>query len=177
MLVEVALPIPLPRTFTYRIAEPLAEGTRVRVTFGGRRLVGWVAGEAAAGRELARIRDVDRVLDEQPSVPGDVLALCRWIADYYLAPLGMVLRSALPAVLSDTARTAAPDRRRRVLRITEELPTLTSREERFARAPGSSRSTRRWSPWAAMRTSRTSPIPSASRRRWCADSWPGESPG
>jgi primosomal protein N' (replication factor Y) (superfamily II helicase) len=135
MLVEVALPIPLPRTFTYRIAEPLAEGTRVRVTFGGRRLVGWVAGEAAAGRELARIRDVDRVLDEQPSVPGDVLALCRWIADYYLAPLGMVLRSALPAVLSDTARTATPDRRRRVLRITEELPTLTSREERFARAP------------------------------------------
>jgi primosomal protein N' (replication factor Y) (superfamily II helicase) len=67
-------------------------------------------------------------------VPHDVLGLCRWIADYYLAPLGMVLRSALPAVLSQTARERSPDRTRRVLRITRELPTLTARHDEFGRA-------------------------------------------
>jgi primosomal protein N' (replication factor Y) len=87
MLVEVALPIPLPRTFTYRIDAPVAEGTRVRVPFSGRRLVGWVVGEAAPARELKRVRDVERVLDTVPSVPPDVLQLCRWIADYNVTPL------------------------------------------------------------------------------------------
>ncbi|MBR9990267.1 MAG: primosomal protein N' [Gemmatimonadetes bacterium] len=134
MLVEVALPIPLPRTFTYRIDSPVADGTRVRVPFSGRKLVGWVVGAAVPARELKRVRDVERVLDDVPSAPPDVLALCRWIADYYVTPLGVVLRSALPAVLSDTGRTAPPVRTRRVLRIARELPTLTLRDEMFGRA-------------------------------------------
>jgi primosomal protein N' (replication factor Y) (superfamily II helicase) len=134
MLVEVALPIPLPRTFTYRLPAPASEGTRVRVTFSGRRLIGWVVGTTAPGRELSRIRDVEAVLEEEPSVPADVLALCRWIADYYLTPLGVVLRSALPAMLSDTSRNSAPDQVRRVLRLTRELPTLTARDAAFGRA-------------------------------------------
>jgi primosomal protein N' (replication factor Y) (superfamily II helicase) len=134
MLVEVALPIPLPRTFTYRIDTSVSEGTRVRVPFSGRRLVGWVVGAAAPARELKRVRDVERVLDEEPSVPADVLQLCRWIADYYVTPLGVVLRSALPAVLSDTSRSDPAVRTRRVLRIARELPTLTMRDEVFGRA-------------------------------------------
>ncbi|HEX6306569.1 MAG TPA: primosomal protein N', partial [Longimicrobiales bacterium] len=134
MLVEVALPIPLPRTFVYRIDAPVPEGTRVRVPFSGRRLVGWVVGEGVAPRDLKRLRDVERVLEDSPSVPPDVLHLCRWIADYYITPLGVVLRSALPAVLSNTARTAPPGKTRRMLRIVRELPTLTLRDETFGRA-------------------------------------------
>jgi primosomal protein N' (replication factor Y) (superfamily II helicase) len=134
LLVEVALPLPLPRTFTYRIAAPVAEGTRVRVSFSGRRLIGWVVGATGPVRELKQIRDVDRVLDDRASVPPDVLRLCRWIAEYYLTPLGMVLRGALPALLSDTGRNSPPERTRRVLRLTVELPTLTARDEAFGRA-------------------------------------------
>jgi primosomal protein N' (replication factor Y) len=44
------------------------------------------------------------VLDDRPSVPADLLDLARWVADYYVAPLGIVLRSMLPAVLSDVSR-------------------------------------------------------------------------
>jgi primosomal protein N' (replication factor Y) len=44
------------------------------------------------------------VLEERPSVPGDVIELCRWMADYYVAPLGIALRAALPSVLSDVSR-------------------------------------------------------------------------
>jgi primosomal protein N' (replication factor Y) (superfamily II helicase) len=134
MLVEVALPVPLPRGFTYRSPAALAPGTRVRVSFGARKLIGWVVGEAAPPRELKRIRDIDRVLDGEPSVPGDVLELCRWIADYYLTPLGLVLRGALPGILSDTGGRDSPGRTRRVIRLVRELPTLTLREEMFGRA-------------------------------------------
>ena len=134
MLVEVALPVPLARTFTYRIESRVPDGTRVRVPFSGRKLVGWVVGDATPARELKRVRDVERVLDDEPSVPPDVLELCRWIADYYITPLGIVLRGALPAVLSDTGRSDPPVKTRRVLRIARELPTLTMRDDVFGRA-------------------------------------------
>jgi primosomal protein N' (replication factor Y) (superfamily II helicase) len=136
MLVDVALPVPLPRTFTYRLPGRAAiePGTRVRVTFSGRRLVGWVVGESAVTRDPDRISDVEHVLDDVPSVPPDVLELCRWIGDYYITSLGLVLRGALPAALSQAARTATPDRTRRVLRIARELPTLTLRADAFGRA-------------------------------------------
>src|SRR5688572_4376107 len=133
-LVDVALPIPLPRTFTYRSDESLQPGTRVRVPFGGRKLIGWVIGEAIPPKELNRLKDVEKVLDVEPSVPHDVLELCRWIADYYVTPVGMVLRGALPVALSNMARTASPELTRRVVRIVKELPSLTLRDEVFGRA-------------------------------------------
>ncbi len=137
MLLEVSLPVPLPRTFTYRLERegpPPAPGTRVRVPFGRRTLVGWVLGTGRHEPD-ARLRDVQQVLDlDGPSVTPELLRLCRWIADYYLAPLGQVLRTALPAVLSDTARDEPPVRTRRVLRLTAELPSLLQREEVFGRA-------------------------------------------
>jgi primosomal protein N' (replication factor Y) (superfamily II helicase) len=134
MRVEVALPVPVPRTFVYDApAEATREGTRVRVRFSGRTLVGWVVG-AAEDRDVENVRPVERVLDHEPSVPAELLRLCRWIADYYLAPLGVVLRAALPAVLSDTGRERAPEKTRQVLRITRELPSLAERDTLFGRA-------------------------------------------
>src|SRR5688500_17805720 len=100
MLVEVALPLPLPRTFTYRVPGGSAlPGTRVRVAFGPRKLMGWIVAQTSGTTEIAKIKDVDALLETQPSVTPDVLELCRWVSDYYVLPLGHVLRAALPAVL------------------------------------------------------------------------------
>lgn len=136
MLVEVALPLPLPRTFTYRI--PVGNtlpGTRVRVTFGKRKLMGWTVSSANAGAgDGVTIRDVDEVLEQQPSVTPDVLELCKWLSDYYVLPLGQVLRTAVPAVLSGGVQIDAPLKTRRVLRITRELPSLQERDALFGRA-------------------------------------------
>jgi primosomal protein N' (replication factor Y) (superfamily II helicase) len=121
----------MPRTFTYRVAGPVAPGTRVEVPFGPRRLVGWVTGPSHKD-DSPGVRPVHRVLEDQPSADQDLLPLARWIADYYLSSLGLVLRTALPNPLG----TAGSDRikTRRVLRLTRELPTLTLRDEVFARA-------------------------------------------
>jgi primosomal protein N' (replication factor Y) len=133
MRVEVALPVPLPRTFVYDAAAGGAvEGVRVRVPFRGRKLVGWIVGVNPT-RDVAGVKPIDAVLDDEPSVPAELLRLCRWISDYYSAPLGVVLRAALPALLSDTARAKPPERTRRILRL-RELPSLAERDALFGRA-------------------------------------------
>ncbi|MBW3552590.1 MAG: primosomal protein N' [Gemmatimonadetes bacterium] len=131
-LLEVALPLPMARSFTYRHHGGAVEpGTRVEVPFGPRRLVGWVLG-TAQGEPDARVRDVLRVLEERPSAGPDLLRLARWIADYYVSSVGLVLRAALPNPMTDAGRN--PVKTRRILRLTRELPSLTLREEVFGRA-------------------------------------------
>ncbi|HEX6940449.1 MAG TPA: primosomal protein N' [Longimicrobiales bacterium] len=135
MLVDVALPVPVPRTFTYRVEQGAVEvGSRVLVPFGRRRLIGWVVGHPPEAGPGVRIRAVSAVLDAAPSLTADLLRLCRWVADYYVAPLGQVLRSALPAVLSQPGRPAPPVKTRRILRLVRELPSLARRDEIFGRA-------------------------------------------
>jgi primosomal protein N' (replication factor Y) len=135
MLVEVALPLPLPRTFTYRVPGGVAEpGTRVRVSFGPRKLMGWIVALADANSDVAKIRDVDALLETHPSLTPDVLQLCRWVSDYYVLPLGQVLRTALPAVLSGGVQIDQPTKTRRIVRLVRELPTLQEREALFKRA-------------------------------------------
>ena len=132
MLVEVALPLPMPRTFTYRSDGPVAPGTRVEVPFGPRRLVGWVMGPAQDGPEVARVRDVRRVLEDRPSADDHLRRLAHWVADYYISSVGLVLRAALPNPMTDAG--ADPVKTRRVLHLTRELPSLTLRDEVFGRA-------------------------------------------
>ncbi|MBW3535366.1 MAG: primosomal protein N' [Gemmatimonadetes bacterium] len=100
----MALPLPIPTTFTYAVrGPPPAPGTRVLVPFRRSERIGWVVEEGAAGR-VKGVRAVLDVLDDAPTVTADVLELCRWMADYYVCPLGIALRAALPAVLTDVSR-------------------------------------------------------------------------
>jgi primosomal protein N' (replication factor Y) (superfamily II helicase) len=102
--VEVALPLPLFRNFTYRIDGPVpSAGTRVLVPFRRSEKVGWVVGPTDPGG-LTGIRRVIDVLEDRPSVPGELMEVARWVSEYYVAPLGITLRSILPSVLSDGSR-------------------------------------------------------------------------
>ena len=126
---DVALPLPIHRTFTYRIntesQPPL--GTRVLVPFRRQEHIGWVVGPGSATR-IKQIRPVLSILDDSPQLPVELLELCRWIAEYYVAPLGIALRTALPAVLSDASRN--------YVRLLEDPPLnkRRSREERVVTA-------------------------------------------
>ncbi|MDZ7779096.1 MAG: primosomal protein N' [Gemmatimonadota bacterium] len=102
--VEVALPLPIHRTFTYEIeGEPPPSGTRVLVPFRNADRIGWVVGTGEDG-PIRGLRSVLSVLDDRPTVTEDILELCRWMAEYYAAPLGITIRATLPAVLSDVSR-------------------------------------------------------------------------
>src|SRR5688500_13173007 len=98
-LIEVALPIPLFRTFTYAVdrsfANPMVAGSLVVVPLRGRKEVGICRGPAEAMTGKAVAKGILDVPDAAPAFDAARLAVCRWIADYYVAPLGIVLRSAL----------------------------------------------------------------------------------
>jgi len=95
---DVALPVPLDQTFTYAVngVVPVV-GARVLVPFSGQKLMGVVVRvhENAPAVEF-EIKPVQQVLDETAILPAELMKLAEWIAQYYVAPLGEVLRGMLP---------------------------------------------------------------------------------
>ena len=96
---DVSLPVPLDHSFTYRLPETLrhrvAIGCRVLVPFGSRKLTGVVV-KVHDDKPGGPLKDVLRLLDEEPVLAADLLSLGRWISQYYCAPLGEVLRGMTP---------------------------------------------------------------------------------
>jgi primosomal protein N' (replication factor Y) len=93
---DVALPVPLDRVFTYRVGdtEP-AIGARVLVPFRNEKLAGVVV-RVHDEPPPVEAKPMLAVLDEEPVLSPELMELGRWIAQYYLAPVGEVLRSMLP---------------------------------------------------------------------------------
>jgi primosomal protein N' (replication factor Y) len=97
MFVSVAVPVPSLPLLTYAVPAGLAmppRGARVLVPLGTRRVTGLVVGETAVGG--GDTRDLEDVLDSTPFLPEAVVALCLWVADYYLAGPGDALAAAMP---------------------------------------------------------------------------------
>jgi primosomal protein N' (replication factor Y) (superfamily II helicase) len=95
---DVALPVPLDQTFTYAVngVVPVV-GARVLVPFSGQRLMGVVVRvHEEAPADDFEIKPVQQVLDDDAVLPDELMELARWIALYYVAPLGEVLRGMLP---------------------------------------------------------------------------------
>ncbi|MDB4906474.1 MAG: hypothetical protein JWO05_1258 [Gemmatimonadetes bacterium] len=135
-LVDVALPLPLFRTFTYALAEgqSAVRGQRVLVPVRGRKEIGIVVGEGTA-KEGLKLKSVLAVPDAAPLVSESLLALSTWIADYYVVPIGIVLRTILPALLTGAGAPVPHVKERRVVVQSGELPSLQQRDAFFARAP------------------------------------------
>jgi primosomal protein N' (replication factor Y) len=94
---DVALAIPLDMAFTYRFpseAVPVVGG-RVLVPFRQQRMTGIVV-ELHDRKPSVTTKKIIGVLDPAPVLDERLLRLGRWIADYYLAPIGEVFRTMLP---------------------------------------------------------------------------------
>jgi primosomal protein N' (replication factor Y) len=94
---DVALPVPLDMAFTYRIPEGMLPvlGGRVLVPFRQQRTTGIVL-KLHDQMPKVKAKNIIRVLDASPIVDDHLRSLGRWIADYYLAPVGEVFRTMLP---------------------------------------------------------------------------------
>ena len=107
---------------------------RAVVPFRNRREIGVIVGapEAAAG---VTPKPVYALPDTEPVLSLDMLALCRWMSEYYIVPLGIAIRTTLPAALSSHGAPIPAQRTRRVASIIRELESLLHRDRIFARAP------------------------------------------
>jgi primosomal protein N' (replication factor Y) len=108
LLVRVAVPVPQLGLLTYRVPENLTPppvGARVVVPLGSRIVTGIVIDHDTTGAADIRFKPVRDVLDHEPFVPQEVIALATWTAEYYAAGPG----EAVTAVLPPKARGARAD--------------------------------------------------------------------
>jgi len=106
---EVAVPVHVSSTFIYRLPvskRQLAQtGSRIVVPLGRKFVTGYIVAlleDLPAGTSLqeSAVKDAKDVLDVIPLVTPELLQLTRWVADYYLAPWGEVIKAALPPGIS-----------------------------------------------------------------------------
>ena len=108
---QVAVPVHLRKLFTYRLPTAMRHaacvGSRVMVQLGTKPIAGYIVAllpSLRIGTSLveSEIKDVQELLDIEPPITPAVLEITRWVADYYAAPWGEVLRAALPAGINAT---------------------------------------------------------------------------
>lgn len=104
LFVEVLLPLNLQNTFTYRIPNELNEevvvGKRVSVPFGRNKIMAGLIASIGDKPPLAyQAKYIIDILDNEPIVGDQQLALWNWIAKYYMTSIGLVYNAALPAGL------------------------------------------------------------------------------
>jgi primosomal protein N' (replication factor Y) (superfamily II helicase) len=101
--IEVAIALPVYSTYVYSVPEHLlplvSAGKRVLVPFGRRRVTGYILGEYHKN-DRTEIKQVLDVMDEEPLFFSCMIPFFRWTADYYLHPIGEVIKCALPGGLN-----------------------------------------------------------------------------
>lgn len=102
-VVQVALPVPLARTFDYRLDSAMGcpvVGARVSVPFGKRNAIGIVVGiSETCTFPLEQLKVIDAVLDGDNLFPPSLWRILCWATEYYHYPIGEVLFHALPILL------------------------------------------------------------------------------
>lgn len=98
-LIKVAVPLPVDGLFTYSVPRQLSGsikiGLRVIVPFGKRIITAFVV-ETSSAMPDYKVKAVQEVLDGVPLFQEDMVCFFNWIANYYIYPVGEVIKHALP---------------------------------------------------------------------------------
>ena len=136
--VDVALPLPLFQTFNYALEDglenPVVVGSRVVVPLRSGKEIGICVGVSDVSPLKRKPKAVLESPDAEPAVGSSLLELCKWMADYYIVPLGVVLRAVLPAALTGAEDPRPSRKTRRVVKLGTDIPSLLERDKAFARS-------------------------------------------
>ncbi len=115
-IVQVALPIHSEQLFLYSVPghfqDSIATGKRVFVPLGSRKAIGYVVGDGGKRKVDFELKDIIDILDESALFDEKRLEFFRWVSEYYMAPLGIVLKFAHPLGLGKSVG--------KTVRVTEE---------------------------------------------------------
>ncbi|MDC0177006.1 primosomal protein N' [Polaribacter sp.] len=100
--IDVILPIPIQKTFTYTVTEDeanfLQKGMRVAVSFGKSKMYSALVFNIHQTKPtLYEAKEIHQILDETPLVNEQQLQHWQWISNYYMCSLGDVYRASLPS--------------------------------------------------------------------------------
>ena len=102
--IDVIVPLPLDNIFTYKVNlkefEFIKIGFRVIVPFGKSKFItALVANKHNKNPEFYIPKEIEFIIDEEPSMNKNQLIFFKWISKYYMCPLGQVLKVGLPKLL------------------------------------------------------------------------------
>ena len=117
MIVQVAMPVPIYQLFDYLIEDEHCHmathdfiGCRVLASFGPRQCVGLiVSADQEIDYELSKVKPIIELMDLKPIFDTSMLALARWLSDYYIHPLGDVISTMLPVLMRKQAKVDMPE--------------------------------------------------------------------
>ena len=100
---QIAVALPVKTEYAYSIPEHLASnadvGFRVLVPFRKRKVTGYIL-EKCRGNHDKKLKDILDLQDAEPLFPKSMSPFFRWMADYYIYPIGLLIQSALPGGLN-----------------------------------------------------------------------------
>jgi primosomal protein N' (replication factor Y) len=167
MYIEVAVALPVNKTFTYHVPEHLAGlaviGKRALAPFGRRTVSGYILSVSRA-TDIDAPKSIIDILDHQPLFPPVMVRLFRWLADYYFFPLGLVIKNALPGGLNIHERPALSITATGQAALKKEILTPMERLAltRLSKAPASTRKLEK----AVGEGASTSLVPHLLKRGW-----------
>ena len=95
-VVEVAVPVPVRSSFSYLSKNQILPGTRVKVSFGSRTLIGVVISSSTKPNFQKDLKSIDSVLDDKELLNKKDIELISWLSNYYKTPIGEVAKLFFP---------------------------------------------------------------------------------
>ena len=107
--VEVILPLPIPKTYTYGVPdafkERIREGCRAEVVFGKNKKYAGIIKSVSTLKPPFVTKSLLNIIDDEPIVYAEQLGLWKWMAEYYMCSEGEVMAAALPTHLKLSSET------------------------------------------------------------------------
>lgn len=129
MILQIAIPAPLYHYFDYlppsdHPIDQITIGSRVRVPFGKREIIGFVANiKNNPDTPLHKLKPAIEILDTEPLLPPKLLELIQWASGYYHYPLGEVFAAAIPTLLRKSKSSEPTKKRKKTLRSLSQQET------------------------------------------------------
>ncbi len=132
LFVDVILPIPIPKLFTYRVPFELNDnilvGARVIVQFGNKKVLTAVVHTIHQNPpQQYQAKYILELLDEIPLVTHKQLEMFMWMSEYYMCTIGEVLNAALPSGLKISSQSRVEINQN----INLDTLTLTEKEQKL----------------------------------------------
>jgi primosomal protein N' (replication factor Y) len=133
--VEVAVPLHVFQTFTYRLTPEQSVqaevGARLVVPLGRNLVTSYIVSlldELPAALSEVDIKDAQDLVDIEPVCNPEILQLARWVADYYASPIGEVIKAALPPGMTPKSRSGSKFVKPKLRRFVRLLPNSTEQK-------------------------------------------------
>lgn len=104
------------QVFSYSISKKVKQsikiGQEVLVPFGHRKVRGIIQNiESGCKNQKIQLKNILKIVDGNPTLNKQQLKLARWLADYYHASLGLVIKIMLPERVKQKAKKGLTDRK------------------------------------------------------------------